>query len=96
MTVMAKRKPKQPEAAGQTDQKPAPGAPGAGKKYPSRERVKYVGIPAAMYDELERYARDHSTEIDEKSISWAARLAIHRFLTAEGRWPPKQPPATPG
>lgn len=88
MTLMAERRKKPGKRAeGETPGKP-PGA--GGKKYPSREKVMYVGIPVAMYEALQRYARDHSDEVDEKSISWAARLAVHRFLVAEGRWPPRK------
>lgn len=84
MKHMAKKKPQKP-----VEETPPVEATATPKKsYPSREKVKYVGIPAAMYDALEQYAAEHSTEIDNKSISWAARAAVHEFLKAKGYWPP--------
>lgn len=57
-------------------------------RYPSRENVKYVAIPKALHEALERYAESRSDEDDKKSTSWAGRVAIRKFLTEEGFWPP--------
>lgn len=68
------------------------------KRYPSRENTKYVALPINLYRALEQYAKDHSTEDDDKSISWAARVAVRKFLTEEGVKippPPKSDRAKP-
>lgn len=68
---------------------------GEGKKrYPSRENTRYLAVPRAIYEALERYARSRSDEDEAKSVSWAGRVAIRKFLTAEGFWPP--PPEAKG
>jgi hypothetical protein len=59
------------------------------KKYPSRANIQYVAIPLRFHDAPAEYARQHSDEDDEKSVSWAARVALRRFLTAEGLLPPR-------
>lgn len=56
--------------------------------YPSRAKIRYVGIPKEIHEALERYAQSRSDEDEEKSVSWAARHAIRKFLTGEGFWPP--------
>lgn len=60
-------------------------------KYPSRTKTRYVAIPKDMHDALVRYAQSRSDEDDRKSVSWAARVAIRKFLTAEGLWPLSEP-----
>lgn len=82
MKAMAKKKPKpdQPSEVGGSEK----------KRYPSREKTKYVAIPKALYEALESYAKSRSDEDDTKSISWAARVAIRNFLQEAGHWPPKQ------
>jgi hypothetical protein len=83
MPAMAKRKKKPDDAV------PEPIDPGAGKKrYPSREKTRYVALPLDLYEVLEKYAKSRSDEDDQKSVSWAARVAVRRFLTGEGLWPP--------
>jgi len=62
-----------------------------GKRYPSRDRIKYVGIPVEMYAVLEEFARRDGN--DPRSVSWAARLMLREILTAKGLWPPPPPPA---
>jgi hypothetical protein len=47
-----------------------------GKRYPSRDKVKYVPIPLDMWQALK--ARG---EPDERSVSFMARKAIREFLT---------------
>lgn len=70
--------------------KPTPKAdPPAGeeppkKRYPSRDAVQYVGIPNRMYRGLKKYAEQHSTEYDRKSITWAARVLFGPFLESLG------------
>lgn len=46
------------------------------KKYPSREKVSYVGIPRELKEALEEEAKK-----DERSTSWMARKAIKEFLS---------------
>jgi hypothetical protein len=73
----------------QPRKKRTPDAEGAKKKYPSRENVKYVGIPAKLHVLLAQFAADHSSEFDEKSINWAGTQAVLHFLTEKGYYPPK-------
>ena len=58
--------------------------------YPSRKNTRYAGLPVKLYAALARYAKDHSDEDEERSISWAARVAIRKFLSDEGYWPPPE------
>jgi hypothetical protein len=83
MSSMAKKKTP-------SQQPPSEEAPdeGASKRYPSRDKVRYVALPLNLHTVLEQYARDHSDEDDEKSISWAARVLLKKALTTEKRWPP--------
>ena len=62
------------------------------KRYPSREKTRYVALPLDLYAVLEQFARSRSDEDDQKSVSWAARVAVRRFLTGEGLWPPAAKP----
>jgi hypothetical protein len=78
--TVAKKKPK-PEP-------PTPPETEPPKRYPSRENVRYLGLPADLYAALERYARSKSDEDDSKSVSWAGRRAVRKFLVDEGFWPP--------
>jgi hypothetical protein len=84
MSAVAKKK-----KPAESDPNP-PGGPGK-RRYPSREKVKYIAIPAEMHAALEKYALSRSDEDDQKSINWAGRVAIRRFLTQEGLWPPPAP-----
>lgn len=59
------------------------------KRYPSRENTKYVAIPLELHEALQAYADSRSDEDDKKSVTWAARVAIRKFLTDIGLWPPK-------
>jgi hypothetical protein len=60
------------------------------KRYPSREKTRYVALPRDLYAVLEQYAKSRSDEDDQKSVSWAARVAVRRFLSGEGLWPPPE------
>lgn len=77
---MSKKKPP-------ADEQP-PDKKGGKKQYPSRANTKYLAVPKRYYEALEKYAAEHSDEDDEKSVSWAARVAIRAFLTEAGLWPP--------
>ena len=63
-------------------------ADAAKKRYPSREKLRYVAIPVELHEALQRFAASRSDADDEKSVSWAARVAIRRFAVAEGLIPP--------
>lgn len=69
-------------------QKPDP-EPADPKRYPSREKTRYVAVPAQIHEALKEYARKHSDQDDEKSISWAARRLLREALERAGLWPPK-------
>jgi len=58
----------------------------------SRKNTKYIGIPAEMYEALDRYRLSKSDEDEEKSMSWAGRHAVRKFLESVGFWPPPQTP----
>ena len=79
MGLMAKRKNK-------SDDAPSSDQPEEGKRSrpPSRENTRYVGLPLTLYTALQKYAEDHSDEDTKKSASWAARVAIRRFLKDAG------------
>lgn len=51
---------------------------------PSRENTRYVAIPLGMYNGLAAYAKSRSDADDTKSVSWAGRVAIRRFLVENG------------
>lgn len=66
---------------------------GKKKRYPSRENTRYLGVRLDIYEALQRYASDQSDDVETRSASWAARLALVQFLTEKGYWPPaKKPP----
>lgn len=45
------------------------------KRFPSRDKVKYVPIPVEMWAELESIGKP-----DERSVSYMTRKAIRQFL----------------
>lgn len=47
-----------------------------------------VGVPLELYEALRRYAQAHSDEDLTRSISWAGRRGLEKFLETEGFWPP--------
>lgn len=64
MGPMSKKKP----SADDPDKRPE-GPP------PGRKRVKYVALPIALWEELDRIAKDN-----ERSVSWVARQAVKQYL----------------
>lgn len=76
MGVMAKKK-------GSADEGDKP------KRFPSRDRVRYVGVPLDLDELLTKYAEAHSTIDDQKSKNWAARVLLRKALAAEGYTAPK-------
>lgn len=52
--------------------------------YPSRQNIKYVGVPKSYRDALRIYAAKHSDPDQKKSVSWACRVAIRRLMDQEG------------
>lgn len=59
------------------------------RTYPSRAKTRYIAVPEELHDALAAFAESRSDEDEKKSISWAARVALRKFLTSEGFWPPK-------
>lgn len=53
--------------------------PKKAKRYPSRDKVKYIPIPTEMWDDLETLAQP-----DERSVSYMVRKAIREFLERAG------------
>lgn len=60
------------------------------KRYPSRDRTKYLAVPASLYEMVKAYAEAQSDEDGKKSISWAARRLLRLGAAAEGFQPPKK------
>lgn len=84
MGVMAKKPPSpdQPEDASTGSAQPSDGEQ---KKRPlSRENTRYLALPVKLYELLEQYAADQSDEDTKRSISWAGRKAVRKFLEEEG------------
>lgn len=77
MTTMSRKKSE--SAGGDPSPDPTPK-----KRYPSRDKVKYLGIPLSFYAALERYAEQHSTPFDKKSVQWAARVLFGPVLQELG------------
>jgi hypothetical protein len=75
--TMAKKKPKREQAPADPPK----------QSYPSRKNTRYVALPRKLHEALTDYARKHSDEDDTKSISWAARKAVRKFLIEEGYSP---------
>jgi hypothetical protein len=48
------------------------------KKYPSRDKVKYVPIPLDLWDELEQLGK-----ADDRSVSYMARKTIRLGIVEE-------------
>lgn len=57
------------------------------KRYPSREKLRYVGVPLDIDALLVQYATDHSTVDDVKSKNWAARVLLREILSSKGYKP---------
>ena len=55
--------------------------------YPSREKIRYVGLPHDLYAMIKRLARQKSSQYDKKSATWAARLVVIEGLKALKLWP---------
>lgn len=69
---------------------------GADNRYPSRKKTRYLAVPVHLYQAVEAYAKEHSRQDDEKSISWAARQLLRKALTDLGKPIPPPPPAGSG
>lgn len=63
---------------------PEPPEEGPKKRYPSRDRIRYVAVPVHLYELLEKYASDHSDQDTQRSVSWAARRVVRIGLEQEG------------
>lgn len=62
--------------------KPKPDADGdSAKRYPSRENIRYVGLPKELYEALKKHA-----ESQERSASWMAMKFVRDGLTALDLW----------
>lgn len=68
---MAKKPPKPPN-----ESEPA-------KRYPSRDRTKYVAIPLEEWAQLKALADEQ-----DRSVSYMAKQAVRKLLAEVGRWPP--------
>lgn len=55
------------------------------KRYPSRDKVKYVAVPVEYWDVLNDIGGE-----EERSVSYMAKIAIREFLERRNRLPSKQ------
>lgn len=69
--------------------KKKPPTSGPKKRYPSRDNYKSLSLSKELYEGLQAYAESRSTEDDKKSVSWAARAIVRKFLSEQGILPPK-------
>lgn len=49
--------------------------PSKGKRYPSRDNTKYVGIPVKLHGQMERLA-----DLDDRSTTYMVVKAVREFL----------------
>ena len=52
------------------------------KRFPSRDKVKYIPIPTDIWDALKSLGAP-----DERSVSYMARKAMREFLERSGKRP---------
>lgn len=74
MQVVAKKRPKPSDSGDKS------------KRYPSRDKVKYIAIPTDLYRVLKGLGKR-----DERSASYMGRKAVQKFLTDLGQWPNPDP-----
>lgn len=53
-------------------------------KYPSREKIKYLGVPKEYWDMLDAMTAD-GEEFEGRSVSFLGKLAVRAFLQARGK-----------
>ncbi len=73
--------------------KPKKGA--GGKRYPSRAKVTYTGIPAEYAALLRELAADGG-KYEGRSVAFLTKLAVRALLRAEGKVDDKGRPLTGG
>jgi hypothetical protein len=61
-------------------------------KYPSRDKIKYAGIPEEYWDALEAMGKEEDGPFHKRSCAYLVTLAVRRFLTEQKRLPPKPAP----
>lgn len=61
-------------------------------KYPSRAKVKYVGIPRELHAVLKAMTKDESSQFHGRSCAYLATISIKQFLK---RLPPKSEASDP-
>jgi hypothetical protein len=61
-----------------------------GKRFPSREKIKYVGIPTNFWEALESMSVAEGTDprFEGRSVAYMSTLAIREFLEKHGKLPP--------
>lgn len=64
-------------------------------RYPSRDKIKYAGIPRAYWDLLEGMSTDGGA-FDKRSVSFLTTLAVRNFLFANGKVDEKGKPIEEG
>lgn len=56
-------------------------------RYPSRDKIKYAGIPSDYWDMLESLTAE-GAKFEGRSVSFLTKLAVRAFLQSEGKLPP--------
>lgn len=75
-TIMLGMARKKPEASDKPKKRP-----------PSRDKLRNLVVPDDYYEGLAKYAERESDADTKRSVSWAGRVAIRRFLQSEGLIP---------
>jgi len=63
-------------------------------RYPSRDRVKYTGIPREYWDLLDGMTGD-GEEYEGRSVAFLAKIAVRAFLQSKGKLDGKGRPLPP-
>lgn len=77
-TLSLMPKPKKP-----TSKEPTAKTP----RYPSRDKIKYAGIPSDYWDLLESLTVE-GAKFEGRSVSFLTKLAVRAFLQSEGKLSP--------
>jgi len=58
------------------------GASGDAKRYPSRDKFKYVAVPVEFWDVLNVIGQE-----EERSVAYMVKVAVREWLEKRGRLP---------
>lgn len=58
-------------------------------RYPSRDKIKYAGIPEEYWNALEAMGDEEDGPFHKRSCAYLVTLAVKQFLTQQKRLPAK-------